>query len=82
MDGGYARALGVGCTHCHVEGDFASDDKRPKRVAREMAAMHHAINQQLLAMRHLKGEADERFIKCATCHHGAVDPHERRDSSP
>jgi len=22
MNGGYARALGVRCTHCHVEGDF------------------------------------------------------------
>src|SRR3954469_14536287 len=48
MDVGYSRALGVRCTHCHVEGDFASDEKRPKQAAREMAAMHHAINQQLL----------------------------------
>jgi len=79
MDSGYSRALGVRCTHCHVEGDFASDDKRPKRAAREMAAMHRAINQQLLAMKHLKGEADERFINCATCHRGAVDPHAARD---
>ena len=40
MDGGYAKVLGVRCTHCHVADDFASDDKRPKRAAREMAAMH------------------------------------------
>src|SRR4051794_36204185 len=81
MDEGYSRALGVRCTHCHVEGDFASDDKRAKRAAREMAAMHRAINQQLLAMKHLKGEGDERFINCATCHRGAIDPHDARGSS-
>lgn len=43
MNLGYSRALGVTCTHCHVEGDFSSDDKRPKRAAREMAAMHRSI---------------------------------------
>src|SRR5690242_6667202 len=25
MDEGYSRALGVACTHCHAETDFASD---------------------------------------------------------
>lgn len=29
MNRGYSRALGVSCTHCHVEQDFASDEKRP-----------------------------------------------------
>src|SRR5436190_21786657 len=43
MNQGYAKALGVTCTHCHVETDFSSDEKRPKRAAREMAAMHTAI---------------------------------------
>src|SRR5574337_1175978 len=53
MSLGYARALGVKCTHCHVEQDFASDDKRPKRAAREMAIMHRAINEQLKKMQNL-----------------------------
>ena len=35
MNMGYSRALGVACTHCHVEQDFASDTKRPKRAGRE-----------------------------------------------
>src|ERR1041384_1286678 len=35
MNHGYAKALGVTCTHCHYEKDFSSDDKRPKRAARE-----------------------------------------------
>jgi hypothetical protein len=75
MDGGYAKALGVRCTHCHVADDFASDAKRPKRAAREMATMHWDINQRLARMRHLTGEPQERFINCGTCHRGATDPH-------
>ena len=74
MNGGYARALGVRCTHCHVERDFSSDDKRPKRAAREMATMHWTINQTLRKMKDLKSEPDERLINCATCHRGAIDP--------
>jgi hypothetical protein len=74
MNGGYSRALGVNCTHCHVEQDFASDDKRPKRAAREMAVMHRMINQQLGKMQNLTKEPEKRFINCATCHRGAVDP--------
>jgi len=75
MNGGYAKALGVRCTHCHVEDDFASDDLRPKRAAREMATMHHGINQQLGRMENLEGSPQDRFINCATCHRGRVDPH-------
>jgi Photosynthetic reaction centre cytochrome C subunit len=74
MNGGYARALGVRCTHCHVEDDFASDDKRPKRAAREMATMHWDINQRLAKMGNLDSAPEDRFINCATCHRGAADP--------
>lgn len=76
MDGGYAKALGVRCTHCHAEQDFASDEKRAKRAAREMATMHWGINQQLARMLNLGSSADERAINCATCHRGAIDPRE------
>ncbi len=74
MDVGYSRALGVECTHCHVADDFASDDKRQKRVAREMAVMHKSINDQLGRMRNLRGTPEERFINCAVCHRGTTDP--------
>ena len=74
MNGGYSRALGVSCTHCHVEEDFSSDDKRQKRAAREMAKMHRAINEQLGKMENLEAPANERSINCATCHRGAVSP--------
>jgi Photosynthetic reaction centre cytochrome C subunit len=74
MNGGYGLALGVQCTHCHVEEDFSSDEKRPKRAAREMARMHRMINEQLERMENLETSAPDRSINCATCHRGAVSP--------
>ena len=74
MNLGYSRALGVACTHCHVEQDFASDEKRPKRAAREMAAMHKMINDQLVKMDNLDLKPEQRFINCSTCHRGAINP--------
>ena len=74
MNVGYSRALGVACSHCHVETDFSSDDKRPKRAAREMAAMHRSINEQLNKMQNLQPKPQGTFINCTTCHRGAVDP--------
>jgi hypothetical protein len=74
MDGGYSKALGVTCTHCHVEADFASDRRRPKRAARAMAAMHRAINRELARMDDLESEPEDRFINCGTCHRGSLHP--------
>ena len=75
MSVGYAPALGVTCTHCHVEGDFASDAKRPKRAAREMAVMHRSINDQLAKMQNLATPVTEnRAVNCTTCHRGKVNP--------
>lgn len=74
MNFGYSRALGVACTHCHATHDFSSDDKRPKRAAREMAVMHHMINDQLRNMRNLELPPDKRSINCFSCHRGGIDP--------
>jgi len=76
MNYGYSHALGVTCRHCHVETDFSSDDKRPKRAAREMAAMHAAINKTLHDMKEIDDPPDERYINCSTCHRGSVDTRE------
>ena len=76
MNQGYSRALGVRCTHCHVAQDFASDEKQPKRAAREMAVMHRMLNQQLRQMKNLDTPPDDRAINCFTCHRGAIDPRE------
>jgi Photosynthetic reaction centre cytochrome C subunit len=74
MNVGYSRALGVSCTHCHVEQDFSSDEKRPKKAAREMAVMHRSINDQLRKLQNLELEPEKRLINCSTCHRGAINP--------
>jgi Photosynthetic reaction centre cytochrome C subunit len=74
MNAGFSKALGVTCTHCHVEGDFSSDEKREKRAAREMQVMHRNINDQLNKMQNLSPNPQGHFINCSTCHRGSVDP--------
>lgn len=78
---GFAQALGVRCVYCHVGREeqpldsvnFASDDKRPKRVARVMMHMVMHINEEHLA------EVPDRpkpvvEVRCATCHRGVARP--------
>lgn len=78
---GFTQALGVRCVYCHVGRDdqpldsvnFASDDKRPKRVARVMIDMVMHINGEHLA------EVTDRpkplvEVRCATCHRGLARP--------
>ncbi len=79
MNLGYSRALGVNCKHCHMEDDFAKDDKRPKRCARDMALMHFSINQQLVKMQNLEPNPNGHFINCSTCHRGHIDPMAQQD---
>jgi hypothetical protein len=74
MNLGYSRALGVNCTHCHLEDDFSKDDKRPKRAAREMALMHFSINQNLAKMQNLEPNSQGHVINCSTCHRGSIKP--------
>ena len=75
MSVGYADALGVTCTHCHSETDFSSDEKRPKRAAREMQLLHRNVNTQLRQMENLASQpADQRAINCTTCHRGRINP--------
>ena len=71
MDAGYSRALGVGCDHCHTD-DWAADDKRPKRAAREMILLVNDINTKLGAMREI--DNTEPAVNCTTCHRGFVKP--------
>lgn len=43
-------SLGVECNYCHVQGNFASDDKREKRVARQMILLRDSINVMMGAI--------------------------------
>jgi len=63
--GGFKMALGVDCTHCHVQDQWDKDDLKPKLVARKMVSMVLEINNKLLA--------DVGKVSCYTCHRG--DPH-------
>lgn len=83
---GFASALGVRCTHCHVGDDpndlssidFPSDERLAKRKARVMIRMVRRINEELLA------EVPERsdppvVVECRTCHHSLTRPVGIRD---
>ena len=73
MELGYSRSLGVNCTHCHIPGAWEKDDKPTKQIAREMAAMAAAINNQhLKQIKNLKSESPA--VNCTTCHRGQTKP--------
>jgi hypothetical protein len=62
----FAGALGVECEHCHVENNFASEDKPAKATARKMLIMAGAINKD-----HFGGQG---AVSCYTCHRGQAHP--------
>ena len=73
MELGYAKSLGVNCTHCHVPGEWDKDDKPTKQIARDMSAMVAAINNQhLKQIKNLKSETP--VVNCTTCHRGQTKP--------
>ena len=84
--GGFTRALGVRCVHCHVEEqrdgvlhrDFASDAKPTKRVAREMMRMVMSINERLATLP--QRASPPVTVQCATCHRGSVRPRMLQDT--
>jgi photosynthetic reaction center cytochrome c subunit len=59
-------SLGVECSYCHVENHFDKDDKKPKKVARDMMQMMFALNKD-----NFEGH---REVTCYSCHHGAPNP--------
>jgi hypothetical protein len=73
MELGYAKSLGVDCTHCHVAAQWEKEDKPTKQIARDMAAMVANINnEQLKKIKNLKSA--EPVINCTTCHRGQTKP--------
>jgi photosynthetic reaction center cytochrome c subunit len=62
----FRTALGVMCSYCHVQGDFASDDNPKKDIARMMISMAKDINA--------KFPDGKRHVSCFTCHRGAEEP--------
>ncbi len=72
MEFGYARSLGVDCTHCHIPDRWASEEKPQKQIARDMKAMAENINESLKNMESLGGR--QSFVNCTTCHRGDIKP--------
>ena len=59
-------SLGVDCEFCHVHDKMDSDDKKPKKIARQMITMMFDID---------KNNFDGRLeVTCYTCHRGAAKP--------
>src|SRR5262245_5656863 len=81
---GFASALGVRCTHCHVgkdpddlkSFDFASDEKEAKRIARAMMKMTDEVDTRLLPQ---IGRTPSVKVECMTCHHGLRKPEQLVD---
>lgn len=72
MEFGYARSLGVNCTHCHTPDKWEDEGKTTKPVTREMAAMVAKINGDLL--KGIKNINEKAVINCTTCHRGQTTP--------
>jgi hypothetical protein len=84
----FNRSLGVECNYCHVQRDgtfdFASDEKREKRVARKMILFRDSINVELAAIVDKPVTAGPTSVDarpgaptrvlCASCHHGLPIP--------
>jgi hypothetical protein len=64
--GAFRTALGVQCTFCHVQGDFASDDNPKKNIARNMLRIAADINATF--------PDGKRHVTCYTCHRGEAKP--------
>src|SRR5437870_7901601 len=81
-------SLGVQCNYCHVERggrlDFASDEKREKRVARQMILLRDSINVVLPAIVGKPAGAGPTSaaghpgapvcVLCSSCHRGLPIP--------
>jgi len=73
MQMGYARSLGVTCTHCHTPEKWDAEDKPTKQIARDMSAMVKTINGEFLKnIKNLKSESPT--VNCTTCHRGQIKP--------
>jgi Photosynthetic reaction centre cytochrome C subunit len=72
MEFGYARSLGVTCTHCHTPEKWEAEDKNTKQITREMAALVGKINGELL--KNIKNIGETPTVNCTTCHRGEIKP--------
>jgi hypothetical protein len=80
MNYGFGRSLAVSCYHCHAKNDWAKDEKKQKRIAREMMSMVGAINTDHISKIEGLGEPNagtpggppKPQVNCSTCHRGSI----------
>jgi hypothetical protein len=70
MEQAFVPNLGVECSHCHTPGEWDSDAKREKIIAREMWTLRSEVQQKL---RQITGKSDLP-LTCYTCHKGRPKP--------
>jgi Photosynthetic reaction centre cytochrome C subunit len=68
----WSQALGVSCSHCHETGNWETDTKAEKDIARKMADLSTMINTQLRKIEGIK--SSKPLVNCATCHRGQLKP--------
>jgi photosynthetic reaction center cytochrome c subunit len=69
----WGEALSVNCTYCHNSQNWASDELKDKRIARDMYRMRDVINKELLPQMKDLSTSTSR-VNCTTCHHGSPIP--------
>ena len=72
MNDGFGHGLGVSCGFCHVPGQWPSDQKPNKDVARSMLQMVNRINADLRSVPNLPDS--QPMVGCITCHRMAAKP--------
>lgn len=80
----FNESLGVECSYCHVNGNYASDAKREKQVARQMILLRDSINVMLAAFVGKPAGAGPTSgsalpgspvrVLCRSCHRGLPIP--------
>jgi hypothetical protein len=70
----FTRGLGMMCNDCHVQGNRASDDLKPKQTARQMLKMMLAINADYLKDVGEPAAEGTYKVTCYTCHRGQRKP--------
>ena len=73
------RLLGVECTYCHVQGDFATDANPKKDMARKMIAMVRLIDTTFPSSAGVYPEGYHE-VDCITCHRGNTKPETKAPS--
>jgi len=69
----FNEALGVQCTYCHEQGDFAAEGNPKKDMARKMISMVRVIDTSFPSANGVFPDGYHE-VDCLTCHRGSVKP--------